>query len=336
VEAVADFDEAIRLQPDRAEYFVGRAHASSQLGDLVGAITDLSEAIRLKPSAARLFERRGDVRQRHGELEEAIADFDKAVRLDPELGDAFIGRGCVRWETGDLAGAIADFGEAINLDPEELHALGYRADVRLLNGDAEGALADHDDAVRFNPADIRVYRARATTRETIGDLDGAISDYEKALRLAPGVERHLKALRRRRPTPLKRWRLARRRRQAGHRYLQLADDGNANIETIDQRYLHDGYVPVEVLRQWCADTAPVYEQLADEVRRLPWPPDVQTEADWLAAASSQCAATYDSAARATTGSEALELLHANINTEHAHANAVIALRLALGIPHEPD
>ena len=153
VEAVAHFDEAIRLQPDEAKYFLGRA-----LANLARAITDLSEAIRLQPGDARSLESRGDQ-----ELEKAIADFGEAVRLDPERGDAFVGRAVARWNVGDLAGAIADFGRAISLDPDNPQLFRHRAEVRLLNGDANGALADHDDAVRLDPTNFRVYQARAST-----------------------------------------------------------------------------------------------------------------------------------------------------------------------------
>ena len=231
VEAVADFDEALRLKPHKAEYFLGRA-----LANFAGVIADLSEAILLEPTDARSLESRGDAHPRHSQMEQAIADFDEAIRLDPWLHDAFIGRAGARWNVGDLAGAIADLGEAIDLDPENAQLFGFRVEVRLLNGDAEGALADHDVAVRFNPADIRVYQSRATTRETIGDLDGAISDWEKALRLGPSdqdIEHRLESLRRRRRNPLQRWRMARRRRQAGRRDLRIADDGNANIGAVD-------------------------------------------------------------------------------------------------------
>jgi tetratricopeptide (TPR) repeat protein len=337
--ALADFDEAIRLNPEQAVYVAGRALARDRLEDRSGAIADLSEAIRLQPLDASLLERRGDLRERDGDLEGAIADFGEAIRLDPEFGDAFVGRACVLWELGDLEGAITDFGEAIRLNPEDLQLLGFRADVRLLTGDAAGALADHDDAVRFNPADVRVYRARATTRDVVGDLDGAISDCEKALRLAPGdagLERRLKTLRRRHRHPLKRLRGVRQRRRAGHNYLLLATECQTSLESIDQRHLRDGYVPVEVLRQWCAETAPVYQRVAEELRRLTWPPDAHVEADTLAKAASGRAAVYDAAARATADSEALGLLHADVDSERTLSNAVHALRLALAIPLKVD
>jgi Flp pilus assembly protein TadD len=45
--AIADLNEAIRLQPDYAEAYYGRGKIRSKLGDKQGAILDYREAVRL-------------------------------------------------------------------------------------------------------------------------------------------------------------------------------------------------------------------------------------------------------------------------------------------------
>ena len=58
-QAVADFNEAIRLRPDDVAGYAGRARARLALQDLDGAIADYSEALRLAPASASLHVGRG-------------------------------------------------------------------------------------------------------------------------------------------------------------------------------------------------------------------------------------------------------------------------------------
>ncbi|MFQ3679859.1 MAG: tetratricopeptide repeat protein, partial [Pseudanabaenaceae cyanobacterium] len=51
--AIADYDQALRLQPDLAEAYNNRGIVKSALGDKRGAISDLREG-------ARLFQQQGD------------------------------------------------------------------------------------------------------------------------------------------------------------------------------------------------------------------------------------------------------------------------------------
>ena len=86
--------------------------------DLDGKIADYAEAIRLNPGYTRPSTTAASARFDKGDLEGAIADYDEAIRLDPEYAPAFHNRGIARLVKGDLDGAIADFDEAIRLDPE--------------------------------------------------------------------------------------------------------------------------------------------------------------------------------------------------------------------------
>ena len=90
---IADYSEALRLNPDYAEAFNNRGVARKSKGDLEGAIADYSEALRLNPQDALAFNNRGNARKNQGDLEGAIADYSEALRLNPQDTDAFTGRG---------------------------------------------------------------------------------------------------------------------------------------------------------------------------------------------------------------------------------------------------
>jgi Tfp pilus assembly protein PilF len=56
------------------------------------AVKDYDEAIRLNPQSAEAYYKRGFVYQKMGQRERAIDDFDKAVHIDPQFVRAYSNR----------------------------------------------------------------------------------------------------------------------------------------------------------------------------------------------------------------------------------------------------
>ena len=79
------------VQLSAQEYFE-RAYARAD-DDLEEQIADYSEAIRLNPEYLYAFNNRGNARRDAGDLDGAIADYDEAIRLDPDDAGAFDNRG---------------------------------------------------------------------------------------------------------------------------------------------------------------------------------------------------------------------------------------------------
>ena len=107
-------------------------------GDLDRAIADYSEAIRLDPKSGHAYLNRGSAWGTKGDLDRAIADFDQAIRLDPKDAQAYYNRG-IAWEKKrSLRKALADFKMHSQLapsDPEGLKAVeGVLKELSKLTG----------------------------------------------------------------------------------------------------------------------------------------------------------------------------------------------------------
>jgi tetratricopeptide (TPR) repeat protein len=183
--AIADYDQVIRLNPQRASAFNNRGFARQVMGDLDAAIADYDQAIRLNPQYALAFYNRGNAHREKGDLGAAIADYDQAIRLNHEDADAFLNRGIARQGKGDLDAAIADYDQAIRLDPQHALAFYNRGLAHRKKGDLDAAIADYDQAIRLNPEHADAFNNRGFARQTKGDLDAAIADYDQAMRLNP-------------------------------------------------------------------------------------------------------------------------------------------------------
>jgi len=170
--AIADLNEAIRLDPKSAVAYNNRGSAYAFQGDIDRAIADFSEAIRLDPKFAAAYNNRGFAYLNQGRTDRAIADFDEAIRLDSKFADAYSNRGKLYQMQGNNDRAIADLSEAIRLDPKSADAYYNRGLAYLYSGDLAKALADVSEASELDPqdaykalwADILAQRNNAASR----------------------------------------------------------------------------------------------------------------------------------------------------------------------------
>jgi tetratricopeptide (TPR) repeat protein len=112
--AIANFNEAIRLNQNDAGAYYGRGFAYSNKGDDDRAIADYNETIRLNPRPVAFYSR-GFSYARKGDNDRAIADYNEVIRLDPKNAGAFCNRGISKREIYD-ASSNADIAKARELD----------------------------------------------------------------------------------------------------------------------------------------------------------------------------------------------------------------------------
>ena len=183
--AIADYDESLRLNPNSAETYNNRGSAKHSLGQLEQAIADYDEAIRLNPDFAKAYSNRGTAKGLLGQLEQAIADYDEAIRLNPDFAETYYNRGKAKGLLGQYEQAIADCDEAIRIKPDYVDAYNNRGYAKHLLGQHEKAIADYDEAIRLNPDYADAYNSRGNAKHSLGQPEQAIADYAEAIRIKP-------------------------------------------------------------------------------------------------------------------------------------------------------
>ncbi len=113
--AIADYTEAIRLDPTRADAYFWRGEVYRGKDDFDSAIADYTQAIRLDPKDAVAYFERGIAYCVKGDYDSAIADYTEAIRLDPKDARAYYGRGLAYQVKGQRAAAERDFAKAKEL-----------------------------------------------------------------------------------------------------------------------------------------------------------------------------------------------------------------------------
>jgi tetratricopeptide (TPR) repeat protein len=114
---------------DLAWAYVNRGVGYTFKNEVERAIADYNEAIRLDPNLADAFTARGNVYGEKGEIERALADYNEAIRLDPKDAKPLYNRGMTHlYDRKDRDSAIRDFRKAAELGyklaEEELSKLG--------------------------------------------------------------------------------------------------------------------------------------------------------------------------------------------------------------------
>jgi tetratricopeptide (TPR) repeat protein len=123
--AIADYTEAIRLDPALYPPLINRGLAYFDKNDYGRAITDFSEAIRLNPKQALGFFNRGYVYAIQGNTDRAIADLNEAIRLDSSYTKSFLWRGYVNSILGNYDAAASDLGRVLVASDDAYAALWY-------------------------------------------------------------------------------------------------------------------------------------------------------------------------------------------------------------------
>jgi tetratricopeptide (TPR) repeat protein len=90
------------------------------------ALAEFNNSIRLAPDRGEAYFQRGCVYETRGEIDLAMADFDQAIAFDSHLFDAYLHRGKIRLGRGLLDDALADFGNALERRPHDPGALVQR------------------------------------------------------------------------------------------------------------------------------------------------------------------------------------------------------------------
>lgn len=142
--ALADMDEAIKLEPHYSGYFINRAFMKYKLDDYFGSMADYDYALSLDPTNVTAYYNRALLKMEVNENNKAIDDFSYVLKSEPTHVMARYNRASLYYKTGQYKKAIVDYDELLKIYPNFQMALYSRSECKRLSGDVKGAEKDYN------------------------------------------------------------------------------------------------------------------------------------------------------------------------------------------------
>ncbi|MEG5037825.1 MULTISPECIES: TerD family protein [unclassified Microcoleus] len=145
--AIANFTQALALNPNIPQAYLGLGIATGQQGNKQQAIYNYDRALQFNPNLAEAYFGRGQAYYELGNKQKAIGDYEQAIRVNPNYGLAYLERGAIRCMLGTKSQAVADFNQAGELFSKQGDGKNYQLAQSFINDCqepiAEAAICDY-------------------------------------------------------------------------------------------------------------------------------------------------------------------------------------------------
>ncbi len=194
--AMAQFRQALKLQPNYAGAYESMGMVSIDRGEFVEAIGYLQTALRLQPDSAQAHYHLANALVGSDQTELAIAHYHRALEIDPDHAQAHGKLANVLTDLGRSEEAMAHYEQALQLDAKQAEANGKFAwllatcpNDKLRNGARAVELAER--AVRLSGGKKpEMLDALAAAAAEAGRFPEAVSAARQALELARQQNQH--------------------------------------------------------------------------------------------------------------------------------------------------
>ncbi|MCI0417612.1 MAG: tetratricopeptide repeat protein, partial [Acidobacteria bacterium] len=168
--AVTEFEEAVRLEPNRADAHYNLGVALRQWGDLSGAEVSLRRACELQPRFPEAHFALGLVLgDRIGSERLGLAEFEKALAQRPDYPESHFNIGMIYWKEDALDQAVESFRKAVAARPDSPQFRTRLGQAFIKKQQLAEAIQELSKAVELDPTSRDAFYQLAVAQARSGD-----------------------------------------------------------------------------------------------------------------------------------------------------------------------
>src|SRR6202012_2279494 len=176
-EAIAQFEQALALEPDDPKVLFALGNTACQMGQAGVAEQFFRRVLVQDPCRTEAIVNLSNLLRLNGQYDAAIALLIPAVAREPKSPELHLTLGSAWRDRGDLDGAKLHYQAALIARPDYAAALANLADLLCDEGQRDVARTLYDKAVQAEPRNAQVRMNRAILHFLNGDLKDAWRDY---------------------------------------------------------------------------------------------------------------------------------------------------------------
>jgi tetratricopeptide (TPR) repeat protein len=183
-QAIAYFNEAVKLESNEPDFYVNRGLAKEMLNDST-AFIEYEIALRLHPDhtlAKHNLDALKAKQLRSMSVEERLS---KTIEADSTMLYPYLERAQQRFDAKYYAGALDDYNQAAELSPDNPEILFARGLTKEKLKNYEGAFSDYTKAIELKENFIKAWLSRGNVLLKLERYSDAIEDYNVALIYQP-------------------------------------------------------------------------------------------------------------------------------------------------------
>ena len=193
-EAMSQFEQTLRLEPDCAQAHNKLGIALAQTGSIEEAIAQCEQALQIKPDFAEAHYDLGVAFENVERETEAIDQYEKALRIYPDYVGAHVNLGNAFLRIGKVTEATEEYEQALRINPNYAEAYSNLGAILQRLGKLPEAVARYEQALRIKPDYVEAHFNLGLALEKLGRTPEAIEHYEQVLKLRPDYPPATKAL----------------------------------------------------------------------------------------------------------------------------------------------
>lgn len=144
-------DQAIKIAPEQAEYWLNLALAQSRLNQLSNALESIDRATALKPQFIEALYHKGNILLTHGQLVEAEQTYRQLLDKRPKYTSALEKLGLVMQRQGRLEEAEQNYRAALKLSPKQPALLVDLGNIYTAKRQFKNAANSYQRALQLQP-----------------------------------------------------------------------------------------------------------------------------------------------------------------------------------------